>query len=93
MSSVLALPDLLMPNMSCAALLLLLAIIGGARAEGNVYVADADRFPGWKGELPIPSKDRPMAGGKNASTLPGLAVSFGEPNKVWLDVTPDSPSL
>lgn len=67
-----------------AALLLLLATTGSTYAERNVYVEDADRFPGWKGELPIPSKDRPDAttARTNATKQPGLAVSFGEPKQV-----------
>lgn len=64
-------------------LLLLLATtcLVDTHAAGNVYVEDRDRFPGWKGELPAPSKTRAQE--HNATQRPGMAVSFGQPDKVW----------
>lgn len=59
---------------------LLLLLTGWTHAAGNVYVEDADRFPGWKGELPIPSRTRPDA--TNATAQPGMGVSYGEPKQV-----------
>ncbi len=51
-------------------------------AAGNAYVEDTDRFPGWKGELPTPSKTRAQE--HNATQRPGMAVRFGQPDKeLW----------
>ena len=35
-----------------------------AGANGNVYIEDTDRFPGWKGELPRPVADNTIGYGE-----------------------------
>lgn len=67
-------------NVYVAALVFLLASTAWVDAAGSVYVEDTDRFPGWKGELPNPSRTRPD--GANVTAQPGMGVSFGEPQQV-----------
>lgn len=35
-----------------------------AKANGNVYIEDTDRFPGWKGELPRQAEDNTIGYGE-----------------------------
>ena len=43
------------------------------------YIEDTDRFPGWKGELPVPIQDF-----RNESAAPaGLTIGVGADGKVF----------
>lgn len=46
------------------------------------YIEDTDRFPGWKGELPVPLMDFQGANKSDASAPPMLTIGVGANGKV-----------
>ena len=46
------------------------------------YIEDIDRFPGWKGELPVPILDFEDSNNTDASASPFLTIGFGADGKV-----------
>ncbi len=46
------------------------------------YIEDTDRFPGWKGELPVPLIDVQGANKSDASAPPMLTIGLGANGKV-----------
>ena len=67
-----------------AGLLLLLLCGHGVRASR--YVEDTDRFPGWKGALPMPG-EKPAAAGKEAALsqdAKGVTLALGDAGSVSL---------
>ena len=74
---------LLAPGL-CGWLLLLLSC--GHSACASRYVEDTDRFPGWKGALPMPG-EKPAAAGKEAALsqdAKGVTLALGDAGSVRL---------
>ena len=74
----------LLASGSGAGLLLLLLCGHGVRASR--YVEDTDRFPGWKGALPMPG-EKPAAAGKEAALsqeAEGVSLALGDAGSVRL---------
>ena len=83
--------------------LLLLLLLCGHGVHASRYVEDTDRFPGWKGALPMPG-EKPDAAGKEAALsqeAKGVTLALGDAGSVRLPapvlLTPhlalDKPSL
>ena len=65
---------------------LLLLLLCGRGVRASRYVEDTDRFPGWKGALPMPG-EKPAAAGKEAALsqdAKGAILALGDAGSVRL---------
>ncbi|BDA51130.1 probable prolyl 4-hydroxylase 7 [Coccomyxa sp. Obi] len=63
-------------------LLVLFLCCTSGKADGSErYIEDTDRFPGWKGELPVPLMDFQGANKSDASAPPMLTIGVGANGK------------
>ena len=65
---------------------LLLLLLCGPSVRASRYVEDTDRFPGWKGALPMPG-EKPAAAGKDAALsqdAKGVTLALGDAGSVRL---------
>ena len=64
----------------------LLLLLCGHGVRASRYVEDTDRFPGWKGALPMPG-EKPAAAGKEAALsqdAKGVTLALGNNGSVSL---------
>ena len=64
-----------------AAGLPLLLLLCSSCASGDRYIEDTDRFPGWKGALPLPG-EKPAAEAALSQEAKGVTIAVGDSESV-----------